>query len=361
MANVRSRQTVASLETSDPTVNTDDTLGYKIGNMIVNTSSSKIFVCADNSTGAAVWIEMNEIQGVMKTEILTISTPGQTAFTLSETPANDDGFLLFLNGQLRSLVTDYTRSGTSLTWLDLDGLTLDTSDELKAVYDFDTAAFIAAWESVSGVTELITSTDRVKLSATGGMDFDGGHNVKGISNDDGSASTSATDLITAQGAKVFAQENFLIAAANPTLTNPISNVTGDDTELIIPWDTASLNLGSIYNNGTYKVTAPKTGLYHWEGRLGLSDIQSSMTECEISLSYYNGSLTVKNYLNRSNFGVIRWPTGILDISFTWSGVLSAGDQIWINLKMGGGLSTKVVDISAGSRSLVLFQGNSVTT
>jgi hypothetical protein len=68
-------------------------------------------------------------------DILTISAPGQTAFTLSDTPNSDAAFALYLNGQLREITTDYTRSGTSLTWNDPSGLTLLTTDILTARYN----------------------------------------------------------------------------------------------------------------------------------------------------------------------------------------------------------------------------------
>jgi hypothetical protein len=73
-------------------------------------------------------------------DLLTVTTPGQTAFTLSQTPINDSTFELVLNHtvHLRNGV-DYTYSGTSLTWLDPDSITLDTTDELVAHYNYQFA------------------------------------------------------------------------------------------------------------------------------------------------------------------------------------------------------------------------------
>lgn len=47
---------VKSLVTpSNPTVNSDDTQGYFVGSIWVNSSTREIFICSDNSTGAAIW------------------------------------------------------------------------------------------------------------------------------------------------------------------------------------------------------------------------------------------------------------------------------------------------------------------
>ena len=42
--------------TADPTVNDDSGDGYTVGSTWINTSTDSIFVCADNSSGAAVWV-----------------------------------------------------------------------------------------------------------------------------------------------------------------------------------------------------------------------------------------------------------------------------------------------------------------
>ncbi len=73
---------------------------------------------------------------VAKQETLVVSSPGQTAFTLAQTPSGTDSFGLYLNGQLREETTDYTFTGTSLTWNDPGGLTLKTTDQLIAWYDW---------------------------------------------------------------------------------------------------------------------------------------------------------------------------------------------------------------------------------
>jgi hypothetical protein len=71
------------------------------------------------------------------TNELTISANGQTAFTLSQTPANVALVKLYLNGQRRRYTVDFTVSGTTLTWNDPSGLTLKTTDTpLVADYEY---------------------------------------------------------------------------------------------------------------------------------------------------------------------------------------------------------------------------------
>lgn len=46
--------------TSDPTVNDDIDLGYKIGDFWLNTTDAGLFVCCDNADGAADWDEITK-------------------------------------------------------------------------------------------------------------------------------------------------------------------------------------------------------------------------------------------------------------------------------------------------------------
>lgn len=59
-------------------------------------------------------------------------TPGQTAFTLTETPNGDDTFALYLNGKWQ-VSTKYSFTGTALTWL--DSPVLISGDTLVAWYN----------------------------------------------------------------------------------------------------------------------------------------------------------------------------------------------------------------------------------
>lgn len=45
--------------TSDPGVTNDIDEGYVFGSHWYNSSSGKVFFCADNTDGAAVWVQLN--------------------------------------------------------------------------------------------------------------------------------------------------------------------------------------------------------------------------------------------------------------------------------------------------------------
>lgn len=92
----------------------------------------------DNDTfGTKGYIDDQIGGGAATHENLTISTPGQTAFTLASTPVDPAKSQLYLNGQLRKYGAgdDYSISGTSLTWNDPGGLTLKTTDDFQIWYN----------------------------------------------------------------------------------------------------------------------------------------------------------------------------------------------------------------------------------
>lgn len=45
---------------SAPTVNDDEAAGVEIGNRWLDTTGPTLYMCTDNTTGAAVWSELND-------------------------------------------------------------------------------------------------------------------------------------------------------------------------------------------------------------------------------------------------------------------------------------------------------------
>lgn len=64
-----------------------------------------------------------------------VTNNGDTVFTLSSSPSGPAALSVYLNGQLRLRSTDYTQTGTTITWLDPGGVTLVTPDVFIARYN----------------------------------------------------------------------------------------------------------------------------------------------------------------------------------------------------------------------------------
>lgn len=114
----------------------------------------------------------SQTSGDMVREVLTISSDGQTSFTLGSIPADPQDVLLSLNGQLSiyGALDDFTISGTSLTWNDPNGLTLKTTDKFQIWYWTSIAGL-----STSGKEVLIVTSDgqtSFSLSVTPGTPED---------------------------------------------------------------------------------------------------------------------------------------------------------------------------------------------
>ena len=103
--------------TSNPTVNNDgvDTAGigtsFSIGDHWVNTSTNKVYVCVDNSTGAAVWVDV------------TASSGGFTYVTTSDPTANNDGVDTASIGQAFSVGDHWINTSTNQIYVCVDNST----------------------------------------------------------------------------------------------------------------------------------------------------------------------------------------------------------------------------------------------
>lgn len=162
-----------------------------------NGSAATTQSAGDNSTKIATTAYVdNGIVPIVDT--LTISSPGQTAFTLSQTPNSNASVNVYLNGQ-RS--TTYTLVGVSLTWT---GVTLATSDEL------------IAWYGSAG-----TSSDKyIFLAATNYDSNDTGYRGQAIA---GTGSQYFTFVIPSDFNSFVINPRFIVTAR--------SGVTGVDIDL----------------------------------------------------------------------------------------------------------------------------------
>lgn len=92
----------------------------------------------DSQLATAKAVEDRTSAVIAKRDNLTVSSPGQTAFTLSQTPSGNDAFGLFLNGNSVA-DSDYSFVGTALTY---SGTALKTTDRLLAWYDWQSPSLL---------------------------------------------------------------------------------------------------------------------------------------------------------------------------------------------------------------------------
>jgi len=113
----------------------------------------------------------------LESEILTITTNAQTAFTITNATEMTDYSNIFLNGQRWEKNEGYTVTGTTLTWLNPItqssplGLTLETTDELvfESVVDSGSAGLTGTYTfggGSSGDVSSMTFTDGLLTGVT---------------------------------------------------------------------------------------------------------------------------------------------------------------------------------------------------
>lgn len=114
--------------------------GGGISTILKDGSAVSSNVTSINFLGDAVIIEDSEVPGRVnitlssieqKQETLTVTTNGQTAFTLSEEPADDTAVELYVNGVKQEEGVDYTVVDTALTY---SGISLLTTDIFEVWY-----------------------------------------------------------------------------------------------------------------------------------------------------------------------------------------------------------------------------------
>jgi hypothetical protein len=85
------------------------------------------------STAAQIDASVNSAHNNVH-DYLTVGSNGQTSFTLAFTPKNANAVAFYVNGAVQAKATDFTISGTTLTWISTD-FALATTDKLLAIYD----------------------------------------------------------------------------------------------------------------------------------------------------------------------------------------------------------------------------------
>jgi hypothetical protein len=87
------------------------------------------------SVSPIIWTEYSPTGGSGAIETLNIVSDGQTSFTLSNTPTSIFGIILN-QGTFVKYGTDFTVSGTTLTWLNPNGMIMNIGDTAYLIYAY---------------------------------------------------------------------------------------------------------------------------------------------------------------------------------------------------------------------------------
>lgn len=142
---------------------------------------------------------------------------------------------------------------------------------------------------------------------------------------------------SASGSTITINNNGTTCLFSAYLSSTQSNVTGDGTVYIIPFNTALVNLGSAYNTGTGVFTAPTTGNYMFSCTVNLEGLLTGHTEGIFS---FYGSVYESRFA-RYNMGAMA-TSGVFSSSGSFTIPMTAGDTMSVFAFVANG--TKVVDV-----------------
>jgi hypothetical protein len=167
---------------------------------------------------------------------------------------------------------------------------------------------------------------------------------------------TAAQVLTSNGAGVSptwkAAGGGTTALFSAYLSANATNVTGDGTVYIIPFDTAVVNLGSAYNPSTGVFTAPVTGNYMFTATINIGGMTIADTSGIFSFDG-SGSATRESRYFRANFGAIA-DGGQISASGSYLTPMTAGDTMSVYVFVAG--STKTVSVVGTSVAYTTFAG-----
>lgn len=193
--------------TSDPTVNSDTTIGVRIGDVWINTATGNEFRCISAADGAAIWRHVPRIwQSSVAVTITADSTDEVIAATVS-LPANVMG----ANGRLtvEQLWTHVGASANDKTMrVRLGGI---SGTAHCAVVNTTSAA----WKDIRHIANRnATNSQMSQLAAAAGANTLGGAPTTGAID-----TTAATTLVIT-GQKEVGSESLVLESYRVTLTRP---------------------------------------------------------------------------------------------------------------------------------------------
>jgi hypothetical protein len=325
------------------------TLNRKIGMLVFVQSDSTYYTLSGGITNLD-WVAAN-IGSTVVAETLPVTVNGQILFTLSENPLAATTVNMFVNGLRQSYGTDFTISGTAVTFIS-PTLSLTTSDKVDFWY-------VSTNLSIGANLGIAVEQNSVSVDPSASkMNFTGSVTVTPVS-----SGYVSVNIDSPPGSKIRVF----------TAVNESGNAV--DVAKTVVWDSTSSFLSVVnasITGGNTQLTTTQTGAFEVAGQLSIQPTADSVDGVVVNIK--RNGITVHSV---SDFGAI-WNIGLTrSIGFNFPIELMAGDLIqveWIHTGsvtsttqlMGGDSLTwfsidKLNSVTATAASAVDFSVTAVKT
>lgn len=249
--------------TSDPGVTDDSDDGYNTGSIWVNTTSDTVFICVDDSVGAAIWVT-NQLNDAGLTSIAGLTT---SADQMIYTTASDVYATTALTPFARTVLDDTTASDVLTT--------LGVSTYAKTLLDDADAATARTTLGLGTISTQAASSVAITGGTISGATITGG-SISGTTITGGSIS-GMTDIAIADGGTgasdiTGAKTNFELENVDNTsdANKPVSTAT--QTALDLKANTADVALKASAN--TFTNTNTFSGITALNGAIGINNVST---------------------------------------------------------------------------------------
>lgn len=246
---------------TDPTPSNDISENHQVGSQWYNTTTDKVFICLDSTSGAAVWREVSrfstkvepsgDVVGTTDAQTLTNKTINGTNNTISNLAiANTTGLQTALDSKVEQGFN--VGGGTGNLFRDKTGVNLNFKSisgtaNLVVANNADTiglslnnVSLVGHSHDASAVTTGILSVDRGGTGA-------GTHTVNNFLQGNGTSAVTATKIVPTGDvvgtSDVQTLTNKTIVSANNTLTIPLNDLSDVNTA-------GHINRSVLESNGT---------------------------------------------------------------------------------------------------------------
>ena len=131
------------------------------------------------------------------------------------------------------------------------------------------------------------------------------------------------------------------------LSAPLTDVTGDTSVYIIPYNSVIYNQNSAYNTAAHVFTAPESGVYNFASAIDLTNLQATHTDYQVHLAVA-GTSSGTYLMNESDAAVLRPGTNSITVNSSIQVFMTAGDTAQLTITVGPAGQPKVVGVNGGS-------------